>query len=78
MRRRRTRCSVRGSVGVIETLWRVDDAVAHRFVTRFYQELFKYPTIGFEHAALALNTAAAETANEVSLEKWIMFVHIGI
>ena len=67
-----------GFNGVIGTLWRVDDAVAHRFVTRFYREMFKHPTIGFEHAAVALNTAAVETADEVSLEKRIVFVHIGI
>jgi len=67
-----------GFNGVIGTLWRVDDAVANRFVTRFYQEMFKRPTIDFEHAAVALNTAALETANEVSLEKRIVFVHIGI
>ena len=67
-----------GFNGVIGTLWRVDDAVAHRFVTRFYQEMFKRPTVGFEHAAMALNTAAVETADEVSLEKRIVFVHIGI
>jgi len=67
-----------GFNGVIGTLWRVDDAVANRSVTRFYQEMFKRPTIDFEHAAVALNTAALETANEVSLEKRIVFVHIGI
>ena len=67
-----------GFNGVIGTLWRVDDAVAHRFVTRFYQEMFKHETIDFEHAAAALNTTAVETADEVSLEKRIVFVHIGI
>ena len=67
-----------GFNGVIGTLWRVDDAVTHRFVTRFYQEMFGHPTVDFEHAAAALNTAALETDNEVSLEKRIVFIHIGI
>ena len=40
--------------------------------------MFKRPTIGFEHAAVALNTAAVEKASDVSLEKRIVFVHIGI
>lgn len=64
--------------GVIRTLWRVDGAVAHQVVTRFYQEMFKHLTPDFEHAAAALNAAELETANEVSLEKRIVFVHIGI
>ena len=55
---------------VIVTLRKVDDAVAHRFVT--------HQTIDFEHAAVALNTAAMETTDEVSLEKRIVFVHIGV
>ena len=36
----------------------------------------KRQTFDFEHAAAALNTAAVET--EVSLEKRIVFVNIGI
>ena len=67
-----------GFSGVIGTLWRVDDAVTHQVVTRFYKEMFKQPAIGFEHAAIALNAAVVATANEVSLEKRIVFVHIGI
>ena len=67
-----------GFNGVIGTLWRVDDSIAHQVVTRFYKEMFKHPVIDFEHAAAALNTAAVETADEVSLEKRIVFVHIGI
>ena len=67
-----------GFNGVIGTLWKVDDAVAHQVVTRFYQEMFKQPVLDFEYAATALNTAALETADEVSLEKRIVFVHIGI
>ena len=67
-----------GFNGVIGTLWRVDNTVTHQFVTWFYQEMFKPLTIGFKHVAMALNTAAVETANKVSLEKWIMFVHIRI
>ena len=67
-----------GFNGVIGTLWRVDDAVAHQVVTRFYQEMFKQPVLDFEYAATALNTAALQTADEVSLEKRIVFVHIGI
>ena len=67
-----------GFNGVIGTLWRVDDAVAHQVVTRFYKEMFKQPVIDFENAAAALNTAVIETADEVSLEKRIVFVHIGI
>ena len=67
-----------GFNGVIGTLWRVDDAIAHQVVTRFYREMFKYPVVDFEHAAAALNTAVIKTADEVSLEKRIVFVHIGI
>ena len=67
-----------GFNGVIGTLWRVDDAVAHQVVTRFYREMFKHSVVDFEHAAAALNTAVIETADEVSLEKRIVFVHIGI
>lgn len=55
----------------------VDDAVAHQVVTRFYKML-KWPIIGFQHAAQALNVAVVESAQEVSLEKRIVFVHIGI
>ena len=67
-----------GFNGVIGTLWKVDDALAHKVVTRFYGEMFRHPTVDFEHAAAALNTAVVETASEVSLEKRIVFVHIGI
>ena len=67
-----------GFNGVIGTLWRVDDAVAHQVVTRFYREMFKRPVIDFEHAAGALNVAVVELAKDVSLEKRIVFVHIGI
>ena len=67
-----------GFNGVIGTLWRVDDAVAHQVVTRFYREMFKRPVIDFEHAAGALNVAVLELAKDVSLEKRIVFVHIGI
>ena len=67
-----------GFNGVIGTLWRVDDAVAHQVVTRFYKEMFRRPVIDFEHAAEALNIAVVESAEEVSLEKRIAFVHIGI
>ena len=67
-----------GFNGVIGTLWRVDDAVAHQVVTRFYNEMFKRPVIDFEHAAAALNIAVVESAGEVMLEKRIVFVHIGI
>ena len=67
-----------GFNGVIGTSWWVDDALAHQVVTRFYREMFKRPDISFEHAAGALNTAVVETADEVSLEKRIVFVHIGI
>ena len=67
-----------GFNGVIGTLWRVDDSVAHQVVTRFYQEMFKQPVVDFEYAATALNTAVLETAEDVSLEKRIVFVHIGI
>ena len=61
-----------GFNGVIGTLWRVDDAVTHQVVTRFYKEMFKRPVLDFEHAATALNIAAPETADEVSLEKRIV------
>ena len=67
-----------GFSGVIGTLWKVDDSVAHQVVTRFYKEMFSRPVIDFEYAAKALNIAALETAEEVSLEKRIVFVHIGI
>ena len=67
-----------GFNGVIGTLWKVDDAVTHQVVTRFYKEMFKHSNIDFENAAAALNTAIIETADEVSLEKRIVFVHIGI
>ena len=67
-----------GFNGVIGTLWRVDDSVAHQVVTRFYKEMFNRPVIDFEHAAAALNTATVETADEVSLERRTVFVHIGI
>ena len=67
-----------GFNGVIGTLWRVDDAVAHQVVIRFYKEMFQQPVIDFEHAAVALNIAVVESAKEVSLEKRIVFVHIGI
>ena len=67
-----------GFNGVIGTLWRVDDAVAHQVVTHFYKEMFKQPVIGFEHAAAALNAAVLKTAGQISLEKRIVFVHIGI
>ena len=67
-----------GFNGVIGTLWRVDDAIAHEVVTRFYREMFKRPVIDFEYAAEALNVAVVESAKEVPLEKRIVFVHIGI
>ena len=67
-----------GFNGVIGTLWRVDDAVAHEVVTRFYKEMFKRPVIDFEHAAEALNIAVVKSAKAVPLEKRIVFVHIGI
>ena len=67
-----------GFNGVIGTLWRVDDAVAHQVVTRFYTEMFNRPAVDFEYAATALNMAAVDTAGEVSLEKRVVFVHIGI
>ena len=67
-----------GFNGVIGTLWRVDDAIAHQVVTRFYREMFKRPVIDFEQAAEALNIAMVESAKEVPLEKRIVFVHIGI
>ncbi|KAG9312091.1 hypothetical protein JVU11DRAFT_7375 [Chiua virens] len=66
-----------GFNGVIGTLWRVDDAVAHQVVTRFYRKMFSQPVIDFEYAATALNCAVLEST-EVSLEKRIVFVHIGI
>ena len=47
-------------------------------VTRFYKEMFKHLIIDFEHAAAALNIAVLESAKELSLEKRIVFVHIGI
>ena len=67
-----------GFSGVIGTLWRVDDAATHQVVTRLYREMFKQPVLDFKYAATALNTAVLETAGEVSLEKRIVFVHIGI
>ena len=67
-----------GFNGVIGTLWRVDDAVAHQVVIRFYKEMFNRAVIDFEHAAAALNAAVVESAKDVSLEKRIVFVHIGI
>ena len=67
-----------GFNGVIGTLWRVDDAIAHEVVTRFYKEMFKRPVIDFEYAAEALNVVVVELAQEVPLEKRIVFVHIGI
>ena len=67
-----------GFNGVIGTLWRVDDATAHQVVTPFYREMFRHPVIDSEHAAAALNVAVMESAKELPLEKWIMFVHIGI
>ena len=67
-----------GFNGVIGTLWRVDDAIAHQVVTRFYKEMFGRPVLDFEHAAEALNVAVAASAKEVPLEKRIVFVHIGI
>ena len=67
-----------GFNGVIGTLWKVDDSVAHQVVTRFYKEMFERPVIDFEYAATALNVAVVETVQEVSLEKRIVFVHIGI
>ena len=67
-----------GFDGVIGTLWRVDDAVAHQVVTRVYKEMFKRPVIDFGRAAAALNVAVVESAGEVWLEKRIVFVHIGI
>ena len=67
-----------GFNGVIGTLWRVDDATAHQVVTPFYREMFRHPVIDSEHAAAALNVAVMELAKELPLEKWIMFVHIGI
>ena len=66
-----------GFNGVIGTLWEVDDAVAHEVVTQFYREMFKHPVIDFEHAAEALNIAV-KSAKEVSLEKRMVFVYIGI
>ena len=67
-----------GFNGVIGTLWKVDDAIAHQVVTRFYREMFERPVLDFEHAAEALNVAVVESAKEVPLEKRIVFVHIGI
>ena len=67
-----------GFSGVIGTLWRVDDSIAHPMVTQFYEKMFNGPVVDFEYAAVTLNTAAVEAANEVSLEKQIVFVHIGI
>ncbi|KAG9312037.1 hypothetical protein JVU11DRAFT_7316 [Chiua virens] len=66
-----------GFNGVIGTLWKVDDAVAHQVVTRFYQKMFEQPVLDFEHAATALNFAV-RNSSEVSLEKRIVFAHIGI
>jgi len=60
---------------VIGTLWRVDDAVAHQVVTQFYREVFIEAACNrFENAIGALNAAVVETADEVSLEKRIVFV----
>ena len=67
-----------GFNGVIGTLWRVDDAIAHEVVTQFYREMFKRPVLDFEYAAEALNVAVVESAKEMPLEKRIVFVHIGI
>ena len=45
---------------VIGTLWRVGDLIAHHEVAiRFYIGRLKYPDIGFERAAAALNVAFA-------------------
>ena len=51
-----------GFNGVIWTLWRVDDAIAHEVVTRFYREMFKRPVVDLEYAAKALNVAVVESA----------------
>ena len=67
-----------GFNGVIGMLWRMDDVVVHQVVTWFYKEMFKHSVADFQHVAAALNTTALETADEVSLEKQIVFVHIGI
>ena len=49
-------------------------------VTWFYTKMFKWLVIDVEYAAEAPNTAVVESAGEASasLEKWIVFVHVGI
>ena len=54
----------------------MDDAIAHKVVTRFYREVFKRSVVDLEYVAEALNIAVVESAKEVPLEKWIVFVHI--
>ncbi|KAG9312088.1 hypothetical protein JVU11DRAFT_7372 [Chiua virens] len=66
-----------GFNGVIGTLWKVDDAVAHQVVTRFYRKMFEQPVLDSEYAAMALNFAVRHSP-EVSLEKRIVFAHIGL
>ena len=74
-RQRQTRYSI--SREVIGTLWKVDDVAARQVVTQFYSEMFKRPVLDFEYAATARSGVVVESA-EVSLEKRIVFVHIGI
>ena len=60
----------------VGTLWRVDDSIVHRVVTRFFKEMFKHTVIDFGHAAAVLNTATAVGTADESLEKLIVFAHL--
>ena len=56
----------------------MDDPVTYQVVTWFYTKMFKWLVIDVEYAAEAPNTAVIESAGEASLEKRIVFVHVGI
>lgn len=69
-----------GFRGVVGTMWAVDDAVVVNMVSAFYQALLERSPEGldYEHAAVALNTAAKRVdKNVVPLEQRIVFIHIG-
>lgn len=69
-----------GFRGVVGTMWAVDDAVVVNMVSKFYEALLEKSPEGldFEHAAIALNTAAKRVDKSiVPLEQRIVFIHIG-
>ncbi|KAH7884138.1 CHAT domain-containing protein [Phlebopus sp. FC_14] len=68
-----------GVKSVVGTLWRVDDAVAHNLVSKFYKEFCAGDEMDCTRAARALRKAFMLLGQEkVPLEDRIMLIHIGI